>query len=990
MFCGKSSPLRADDMAPHETTWPQALTNPISIDRSEQPLSEVIAELQKQTGVRMRFRGLPIGVNGTGARVLVTPQFQSVALDKALSTLLPKYGLDWTTSRRTVVISTTEQIWSQLDVRVYPVGNLLANGENGRDLEMRSLAVAERIKRAITPQDWTDVGGRASIVTSGTTLIVKHTTRSQNKIAQLLKEIQKNQQESWPIFGQMAQTQGAEVSRMERLLSRPIQLERRQKPFRHVVEELNRRVPISISIDLKSLEDEGISVDDPVDLRCDGVSLRAALNQLLNQWQLGYVNQPDGILISTMDYVEQHLETQSYPVSELARVPGEPRNDFNPLMELATTIVGPESWEDVGGPATIQALPSGSLVIAQTAENHVRLRDLFDSLLELRRRQQDDRAAQEPIVLAQDARNEMLNAVLNRRVGRLRSDEMPLSRFADMVREETGLLLMIDTRALDDVGIPGDTPVTLDVRNISLRSALHTVLREFGLTLLIDNELVWISTPKEAEARLNATLLPVRDLVTLDGHLPAKFVPIVSDQLVALVTTTIEPYSWDEVGGPGAIELFANQSALVVSQTDEVQAKVRWLIQGVRALRKAVRTEPEQFASAQIPFFGDPGELENEQRIRAALASDATLKIHRKPLDVLAKELSAKHGIEIVIDTRALEDIGLDKDVSITFESSGIPLGAALQHMTHPLDLTFIVRDECVQITTPEEIEAQLVTRFYPVQDLVLPVEDPQSQVNTERDPEVDRLLKADFDTLIDLITVVLSPDSWDDVGGPGTVEDLALASTIVVSHSEQVQSRVKHLIGALRDDLRASQSAAANTGPRLVGTKREATLWRVLNGPVGGIASGQLTVRELATALNGKLKSPVIVDKRAMENSGIPFTAKVNYVGFSKTMAESLDQSLKPLEMTWTIRDDAIVLTTLDESESAPLVFVYPVRHCLPEANADIDALFDHITDTHSPQSWDSVGGMGAIEYWYQSRAFVIAQTPQIHRQIAADLMKK
>jgi hypothetical protein len=42
--------------------------------------------------------------------------------------------------------------------------------------------------------------------------------------------------------------------------------------------------------------------------------------------------------------------------------------------------------------------------------------------------------------------------------------------------------------------------------------------------------------------------------------------------------------------------------------------------------------------------------------------------------------------------------------------------------MLKELDLTYMIQDEVLSITTPEQAESQLITKVYPVADLVLPI----------------------------------------------------------------------------------------------------------------------------------------------------------------------------------------------------------------------------------------------------------------------------
>ena len=52
----------------------------------------------------------------------------------------------------------------------------------------------------------------------------------------------------------------------------------------------------------------------------------------------------------------------------------------------------------------------------------------------------------------------------------------------------------------------------------------------------------------------------------------------------------------------------------------------------------------------------------------------------------------------------------------------GITLRSALRLMLDDLGLTYLIQDEVMQITTPEKAEARLLTKVYPVGDLVIPI----------------------------------------------------------------------------------------------------------------------------------------------------------------------------------------------------------------------------------------------------------------------------
>jgi general secretion pathway protein D len=58
---------------------------------------------------------------------------------------------------------------------------------------------------------------------------------------------------------------------------------------------------------------------------------------------------------------------------------------------------------------------------------------------------------------------------------------------------------------------------------------------------------------------------------------------------------------------------------------------------------------------------------------------------------------------------------------------------------------------------------------------------------------------QADFDTLIDLITQTIAPQTWDTVGGPGSVEGFPTNLSLVVSQTQEVHEQIADLLDQLR-----------------------------------------------------------------------------------------------------------------------------------------------------------------------------------------------
>jgi general secretion pathway protein D len=75
------------------------------------------------------------------------------------------------------------------------------------------------------------------------------------------------------------------------------------------------------------------------------------------------------------------------------------------------------------------------------------------------------------------------------------------------------------------------------------------------------------------------------------------------DTLIELIVTTINPQSWEEVGGPGRINRFPHNLSLVISQTQETHSQIEDLLSQLRRLQDLQVTIEVKFISLNDNFF---------------------------------------------------------------------------------------------------------------------------------------------------------------------------------------------------------------------------------------------------------------------------------------------------------------------------------------------------------------------------------------------------
>lgn len=184
----------------------------------------------------------------------------------------------------------------------------------------------------------------------------------------------------------------------------------------------------------------------------------------------------------------------------------------------------------------------------------------------------------------------------------LQFEDVPLEAVAEEISRQHGIRIVLDVSIEDALG--SDAPVTFAADAISLRSALKNLLEQLDGAYWTANESLVLGTKAAAEDHMVQRVYYVRDLVEIvdyPGGPPAQAllgwtaVQTASnglkwshipdyDSLMDVIREIIEPESWDDVGGPGAMEPFPQRDCLVISQTNDVHDRIEDLFRRLRTI----------------------------------------------------------------------------------------------------------------------------------------------------------------------------------------------------------------------------------------------------------------------------------------------------------------------------------------------------------------------------------------------------------------------
>lgn len=184
---------------------------------------------------------------------------------------------------------------------------------------------------------------------------------------------------------------------------------------------------------------------------------------------------------------------------------------------------------------------------------------------------------------------------------------------------------------------------------------------------------------------------------------------------------------------------------------------------------------------------------EAEKRAQDVLDSPVTLDFQDAPLGSVIAAISQQKKLSIMLDL-SLQDEGIDANTPVTVQVKDVPVRSALRVLLRPMDDVFYIDDAVLYLATSAAAEDHQALRFYYVKQLVdepAVAASPELLLGWPGTPGADVPTSDSYDILIHLIKTMAEPDSWDDVGGPGSIEKLPQWHCLLISQTEAVHRQV-------------------------------------------------------------------------------------------------------------------------------------------------------------------------------------------------------
>lgn len=298
-----------------------------------------------------------------------------------------------------------------------------------------------------------------------------------------------------------------------------------------------------------------------------------------------------------------------------------------------------------------------------------------------------------------------------------------------------------------------------------------------------------------------------------------------------------------------------------------------------------------------------PAAVSPEESIRRALKSSADVDWVELPLEECLQFLATAKKLPIWIDRTTIADEGVQLDTPVTLRLPGATLQSVLNLLLGPNQLTEVIRNEVLVITTAVAAGENLETRIHPV-----------SKANEGKESSA----------LIDVLVSTIEPETWDAVGGPGSIREMRGA--LIVRQNQAVHQQIEALLQNLERVITSTQKPEIpRIGERAI-SPDEQKIYRALDTPTE-VDWVELPLEECIQFLQTTKNINIWIDRTTIADEGVqmdtPVTLRVAGIRFSSL----LKLLLEPNQLAWVIEDDVMKITTRVHAGERLVTAIYDVR---------------------------------------------------------------
>jgi hypothetical protein len=170
-----------------------------------------------------------------------------------------------------------------------------------------------------------------------------------------------------------------------------------------------------------------------------------------------------------------------------------------------------------------------------------------------------------------------------------------------------------------------------------------------------------------------------------------------------------------------------------------------------------------------------------EKALMKALDSVIEANFDNNRFEDVIKYLEEKTGVTILLDKLALEQQAVTYETTVKFRARKVTMRTVLRRILGDLGLTYYIKDEAIQVTSPDKAKDVTSLRTYYLGDIV-------TRINFDLGPVLNQQQVLDnAKRIIEMIQTQIEPESWSINNGSGKIYFDPLHMVLVVRANAEV-----------------------------------------------------------------------------------------------------------------------------------------------------------------------------------------------------------
>lgn len=403
----------------------------------------------------------------------------------------------------------------------------------------------------------------------------------------------------------MAEANSSDTGAIEAALDTKGTFQFLDTPLSDVLRIISDKQGISVIPDSTALRDANIDLQALVTANLRNVSLRTALRVMLGELELAYEVEEGSLVITTPTKLSRQLSARVYRVHDLVAVKALDGDaihfDTQQLVRLIKQTVAPSIRGHIRMLGDAVAVRQ-TIVVNQTQDVHSEVAELLELLRRLQHQYSRVPKESTAIVLT-GRRGDSSRGVADQLNRVIKADyvDTPLIEVIKHVSTELPLPVVVDFKSLEDERIDANHSITVSLLG-KANTILRSVLERSGLTCVVDEEFILITTSLQASQILETRIYPIYDVLG-DSVKESAY-----DELLMAVQM-VDSSGWVNSGGSGSVEFWPYPPALVVMQTQATHQNIESMLRALRASHEPAEALP------QTKFKADELDVSNTMRV---------------------------------------------------------------------------------------------------------------------------------------------------------------------------------------------------------------------------------------------------------------------------------------------------------------------------------------------------------------------------------------